>query len=206
MDVLIDRIVSGLFSVVVTMGTIPIIRSPRGGAAELVGTKLDRKLRDHFLNSKGGSLFSGSDQKAVTSRPILILADRNVDLVPMFSHSWTYQSLITDLLHMHLNKITVSVPVDDDDISKGTKKQSYDLTAADTFWAKNATKPFPDVAEEIDAQLKKYEEDANEVTRKTGASSIDDLQGGGASIAAHLKGALAVLPELKERKANLTMQ
>lgn len=116
-----------------------------------------------------------------------------------------YQSLVTDILHMHLNKITVSVPVDENNPEKGTKKQAYDLTASDYFWQNNATKPFPDVADDIDGQLKKYEEDANEITKKTGASSIEDLQGGGASIAAHLKGALALLPELKERKALLTM-
>jgi hypothetical protein len=205
LDALVDRIVSGLFSVVVTMGTIPIIRCPRGGAAELIGTKLDRKLRDHFLNSKSSLFGDQKSSAATTSRPVLILADRNVDLTPMFSHSWTYQSLITDLLHMHLNKITVSVPVDENNPDKGMKKQAYDLTASDFFWQNNATRPFPDVADDIDSQLKKYEEDANEVTKKTGASSIDDLQGGSASIAAHLKGALALLPELKERKALLTM-
>ena len=33
--------------------------------------------------------------------------DRNVDLVPMLSHSWTYQSLVQDVLEMRLNRITV---------------------------------------------------------------------------------------------------
>lgn len=51
-DKSVDRIVSGLFSVAVTMGTIPIIRCPKGGAAEMIAAKLDRKLRDHILNSK----------------------------------------------------------------------------------------------------------------------------------------------------------
>jgi hypothetical protein len=204
-DALIDRIVSGLFSVCVTMQSIPIIRCPQGGAAELVSAKLDRKLRDHVLNSKN-SLFSGSDQKssAVASRPVLIIADRNIDLIPLLSHSWQYQSLISDLLTIKLNKITVTVPVDEDKPEKGTKKQSYDLTSSDYFWAANSTKPFPDVAEDIDKELKKYEEEASAVTKQTGASSIDEL-GGAGSVAAHLKGALALLPELKERKATLTM-
>jgi hypothetical protein len=187
------------------MGTIPIIRCPRGGAAELISTKLDRKLRDHLLNSKVNLFGDHKSAAAVASRPVLVIADRNVDLTAMFSHSWTYQSLITDILHMHLNKITVSVPIDENNPEKGTKKQAYDLTTSDFFWQNNATRPFPDVADDIDGQLKKYEEDAKEITNKTGASSIDDLQGGGASIAAHLKGALAALPELKERKALLTM-
>ncbi|KAI7641932.1 Sec1-like protein, partial [Hortaea werneckii] len=51
-DANVDRIVSGLFSVAVTMGSIPIIRCPKGGAAEMIAAKLDRKLRDHILNAK----------------------------------------------------------------------------------------------------------------------------------------------------------
>ena len=77
LDATVERIVSGLFSVVVTMGSIPIIRAPRGGAAEVVAAKLDRKLRDHVLNSKT-NLFSGGDQKssaAIASRPVLIIGD-----------------------------------------------------------------------------------------------------------------------------------
>ena len=62
---------------------------------------------------------------------------------------------------MHLNKIEVSVPVDENNLEKGTKKQSYDLTASDFFWLRNATKPFPDVADDIDKELKKYEEVSN---------------------------------------------
>lgn len=71
-----DRIVSGLFSVVVTMGAIPIIRCPRGGAAELISTKLDRKLRDHVLNSKVNLFGDNKSAAAVASRPVLIIADR----------------------------------------------------------------------------------------------------------------------------------
>lgn len=205
LDALVDRIVSGLFSVVVTMGTIPIIRSSKGGPAELVAAKLDRKLRDHILNSKT-NLFSG-DQKSstTTSRPVLVLVDRNVDLTAMLSHSWVYQSLIYDVLSMNLNKITMNVPVDNDHPEKGTKKQSYDLTASDSFWLRNSSLPFPEVAENVSQEWNKYQEDANEITRKTGTSSIDDLSSDTSSFAAHLKGAMAALPELKERKATITM-
>ncbi|KAJ4295167.1 Vesicle trafficking between the ER and Golgi [Kalmusia sp. IMI 367209] len=205
LDALVDRIVSGLFSVVVTMGTIPIIRSSKDGPAELVAAKLDRKLRDHILNSKT-NLFSGDQKSSATgSRPVLVLVDRNVDLTAMLSHSWVYQSLIYDVLSMHLNKITMNVPVDPDNAEKGTKKQSYDLTASDTFWLRNSSLPFPEVAENVSQEWSKYQEDANEITKKTGTSSIDDLSGDTSQFAAHLKGAMAALPELKERKATITM-
>lgn len=51
---------------------------------------------------------------------VLVLLDRNIDLVPMVSHSWTYQALVNDVLGMRLNRVSVEVrrspelpPVDD---------------------------------------------------------------------------------------------
>lgn len=39
----------------------------------------------------------------------MVILDRNVDLVPMLSHSWTYQALVNDVLEMKLNRVTVEV-------------------------------------------------------------------------------------------------
>lgn len=122
----------------------------------------------------------------------------------MLSHSWTYQSLVHDVLKMHLNRITVEVPNDDKTAGTSAKQRSYDLNTNDFFWAKNASLPFPFVAEDIDAQLTKYRDDANDVTRGTGASSIEDLQND-TNAAHHLKAAITLLPELRERKATLDM-
>lgn len=149
LDRVIDRIVSGLFSVVVTLGVIPIIRCPRGAAAEMVATKLDRKLRDHILNSKD-NLFSAHRAAASstgTPKPLLVIMDRNIDLIPMLSHSWTYQSLCADVFGLsESNRITIESPVDSNNPAKGTNKKTYDLAADDFFWAKNSCLPFPQVS------------------------------------------------------------
>ncbi|GAA5951212.1 hypothetical protein JCM3765_002414 [Sporobolomyces pararoseus] len=219
-ETLTDQISKGLFSVLVTMsssgggggGGVPIIRAPRGNAAEMVARKLDRLIRDHLASSGtrglnafssshsgGGGGASGGD--GFGARPLLVLFDRNVDLVPMLSHSWTYQALVNDVLGMKLNRVSVdNVP----DLSGKTVKKVYDLDSKDFFWSKNAQMPFPQVAEEIDLELNKYKQDALEITRSTGVSDVSDLsQIDLSSNAASLKAAITALPELTARKTTL---
>ena len=101
----------------------------------------------------------------IICRAVLLLLDRNVDLVPMLSHGWTYQALVSDCLEMKLNRVLVSHP----------QTRSYDLDSKDFFWAKNAANPFPQVAEDIDVELNRYKQDAAEITRTTGVSDVNDI-------------------------------
>lgn len=176
----------------------------------MISAKLDRKLRDHILNSKD-TLFSSGNQRnpsavgAPLSRPVLIIVDRNVDLIPMLSHAWTYQSLVHDVLAMELNRITVDVHSADSGLGKASSRHTYDLTSKDFFWRQNAGVLFPEVAQSIDTELTKYKDETAEIMRKTGASSFEDLQNETSSSTAHLKSVMNKLPELKERKSYLDM-
>lgn len=91
----------------VTLGVVPLIRCPRGGAAEHVAGLLDAKLRD-ALKSRTNLFSEGVvGLSAPLTRPLLALFDRNFDLTMMLQQGWSYKPLVQDVLGMRLNRITI---------------------------------------------------------------------------------------------------
>lgn len=89
-------------------GTVPIIRSPKGNAAEMVAKKLDKKLRENLFDARN-NLFSTDTQRGQFNfhRPLLIILDRNVDMATPLHHTWTYQALAHDVLNLSLNRVVI---------------------------------------------------------------------------------------------------
>ncbi|KAJ3173938.1 Vesicle trafficking between the ER and Golgi [Geranomyces variabilis] len=206
---LLDRIVGSLFSVLVTMSAVPVIRAQRGNAAEVVATKLEAKLRDHLLNSRA-NLFS-TDAGAVNrsiARPVLIILDRNLDLNTMLSHTWTYATLVHDIFDMKLNRVTIPDPEAPAGAAAAAsaKRKTFDIDVNDFFWKRHSANPFPQVAEDVDVEINKYKADVDQVTRSCGVSSLEDVDPNEYDSGAKgLTTAINKLPELTERKRLLDM-
>eukprot|EP01133_Synstelium_polycarpum_P002558 gene2558-2932_t len=191
----IDSVVESLFSVLVTMSVIPIIRCPKGGASVMIANALEKKISAHLSSS--GNLFSNNDssggmQLSSYQRPVLILLDRNIDLSVMLHHPWTYQALAHDLLDMTLNRVKVSVTNDTD-----TKRVTYDLdTSIDSFWANNSGAAFPNVAGEVKNHITEYTE------RMAQIGSLTDIGDGDEATSSEnkAKGLGDLINSLKEKK------
>ena len=155
MHAAVDHVVDGLFAFLVTLGMIPFIRAQRGGIAEFVADKLDKKIRDNLRDSRN-SLFQQEMGQLTFNRPVILLLDRNFDLMTPLSHSWTYQALINDVLETGLNQVAINI--------EGKKKQFYDLVNKDEFWWKYRFSPaLPDVAEAVNTELEECQRQEDEV-------------------------------------------
>uniref|UniRef100_A0A8C4WV75 Sec1 family domain containing 1 n=1 Tax=Eptatretus burgeri TaxID=7764 RepID=A0A8C4WV75_EPTBU len=136
-----DTMADGLFCFFVTLGAVPIIRCPRGNAAEMVAEKLDKRLRENLRD-----------------RPLLFLADRAVDLANPLHHSWTYQALVHDTMDLQLNRVTLpdggpgraEVP---SARARARSRTTYDLGQNDRFWQQHKFSLFPEVADAIQQEL-----------------------------------------------------
>eukprot|EP00879_Flechtneria_rotunda_P018857 GHRR01019794.1.p1 GENE.GHRR01019794.1~~GHRR01019794.1.p1 ORF type:complete len:638 (+),score=249.45 GHRR01019794.1:780-2693(+) len=207
----VSQIVDGLFSVLVTLGVVPIIRSPKGGAAEHVAAALENKLRDH-LKARSNLFSEGTSALAATlSRPLLVIFDRNFDLSVMLQHCWSYKPLVQDVLGLKLNRVTLAP--DTAGLPPGAsllpqhQKKSYDVDDKDFFWESAGALPFPKVAEEVETQLQQYKAAVDEINSKTAAQQQADADGVVLDHEEMLKrntqnlmSAVSSLPELQEKK------
>lgn len=211
MEAIMDTIVDSLFCFFVTLGAVPIIRCPRGNAAEMVAVKLDKKLRENLRDARN-SLFTADNMTAGQfsfQRPLFVLVDRNLDMATPLHHTWTYQALVHDVLDFHLNRVLLEEGLGTDPSPSGARpkkknRKTYDLTAADKFWQKHKGSPFPEVAEAVQEELDTYRAQEDEVKRLKSIMGLEGEDDGAISMlsdnTAKLTSAVSSLPELLEKK------
>ncbi|XP_045480032.1 protein sly1 homolog [Harmonia axyridis] len=208
MNNIIDSIVDSLFSVFVTLGSVPIIRSPKGNAAEQVSQKLNQKLRENLFGVRN-DLFHTDTQAGNFNfqRPLLIILDRNIDMATPLHHTWTYQALAHDLLSMTLNRVILEESIPSGGVR--AKNKSCELDSNDKFWVTHKGSPFPTVAEAIQEELEQYKSSENEVKKLKSSMGIDNESDIALSLVtdntAKITSAVNSLPQLLERKRLIDM-
>ncbi|CAI4342628.1 AFI_G0010420.mRNA.1.CDS.1 [Saccharomyces cerevisiae] len=197
------NIADGLFNTVLTINSIPIIRAAKGGPAEIIAEKLGTKLRDFVINtnSSSTSTLQGNDS---LERGVLIILDRNIDFASMFSHSWIYQCMVFDIFKLSRNTVTIPLESKENGTDNNTAKplatKKYDIEPNDFFWMENSHLPFPEAAENVEAALNTYKEEAAEITRKTGVTNISDLDPNSNNDTVQIQEVVKKLPELTAKK------
>ncbi|CAF2065083.1 unnamed protein product [Rotaria magnacalcarata] len=207
---IIETIADCLFSVCAILGSVPIIRCPKGEMAEIIGERLYKKIRENLCDHRN-SLFSFDSINMETlsfQRPVLVILDRSIDLASLLHHTWSYQALAHDILDFKSNRVEIE-EVDEsivlNDGQHPTKRRSYDLMQTDKFWKQQKGNPFPIVAESIQEELERYRQSEEEVKRLKTAMGIEgDPQDLASSqlndMTSKLTSAVSSLPELLERK------
>ncbi|KAI6211461.1 Suppressor of ypt1 [Aphelenchoides besseyi] len=199
MEQIVEAIADGLFAVCVTLGVVPIIKSPKGNAAEQVAIKLDQKLRDNLRDARN-NLFVQENIRAgqwSVHRPVLIIADRSLDLTTMLHHTWTYQAMIHDVLEMELNRIRM--------VDEENRKKEYDISMTDKLWNNFKGSPFPMVAEAIQEGLDSVKKNEEEIKKLKHTMGIENAEDEAAVMmldetTLKLQTAMGSLPELLEQK------
>lgn len=213
----LDSVVDSLFSVLATLGAIPVIRSCPNGAAQMAAERLHEKLRNSLQGGGKSDLFENPRSGgSFFRRPLLVLVDRIQDLCVPLHHTMTYTALMNDILGMQANRVTVKdlggAAVDDDEKKQeagggsarvSSRTLEYDLDdATDTFWNATGGLPFAQVAEAQTKFLKHWMAASREVGEKADSK---DAASFGLVQTDDIASAIRSIPEMQKQKRLLDM-
>jgi len=188
MEAAMNEIAHGLFSVVASLGHVPIIRCARNGAPEMVARKLHKMIREH------PTLMRGSGK---AYRPLMVLMDRNADLVTPIQHASTYQALIDDMLSHRANRVEFMAKKSAESTTAQVPKK-YDLNPdEDPFYAAHKFNPFPEAIEQNGVELQEVTQRESAIRSSAGGTSTID------NATDDLAMAVDSLPALLDRKKQL---
>lgn len=188
----LEEVAEGIFSVIATLGRVPVIRAQPGNAAAMIADMVNKKLQQELQNRAN---YFSSD--LAHQRPVLVLLDRQVDLPVMLLHGWTYQALVHETVATRLNHVTCKT-------ANGSTQN--DLDSSDVFWMENKSKVFPHAADAMDVATKQYQADEEAFRNKTslaGAGGEDGVQLVGEAATRGLTDAIHLIPEMQEKKRRI---
>mmetsp|Transcript_12353 Transcript_12353/g.24011 ORF Transcript_12353/g.24011 Transcript_12353/m.24011 type:complete len:665 (-) Transcript_12353:50-2044(-) len=196
-------VATGAMSLVATLGTVPIIRCPPGGPAEMVARSICDMLRN--LVQDQGSIFAQSTSRGVIEqRPMLLVVDRSIDMGAPLLHTAGYQTLVDDVLDFGLNRVRIpdSAESDGKTSSAGAPKGKVVTLDKDTdkFWAKYAGSMISTAVETHKQELASAKEQEMRIKQQTGRD-LSSFQDGEDSGTTSLLGIVQSLPELEKKKA-----
>ena len=209
-------VANGLLSVISTIGQLPVIRCARGGAPEMVARMLMSMISDRpmlFDRNKGRTGAAGASG-AAHRRPLMVIMDRNADLITPVQHTSTYQALIDDVLRHRANRVEFEAKTEDQNGRVRMIPKRFDLDAdEDPFYSRHKFNPFPEAIESNGAELQNVTAKTEEIRSKAIGGNERNIHGGGSTIfganesfpsgTSDLATAVDSLPALIERKRQL---
>lgn len=175
----------------------------------MVARKLNRLITEHptLVRSKDGS-------RMTHHRPVLVIMDRNMDLITPVQHASTYQALIDDVLEHRANRVEFNVKPDSNDGSAGGRlgrappvvRKKFDIDPdVDPFYSRHKFHPFPEAIESNGAELQDVTVREQQIRSKTTTGGKDHSSSSTAPTdgSADLATAVESLPILLERKKKL---
>jgi len=183
----LSNIAEGIFMFLKSSSFYPFIRFQR---KDYFSERICKKLCEMFAKTE-----KSEEEKydmSGSSRPILCLLDRNVDIHTVLHHPWKYIGLIHDVFGIKNGKVSGI-------IEKG-KKMEYELDFLnDTFLQTHALSEYPEAAGDISAEFTKWNKEYESmIGKKPGEESKE-----GTDISNKLNEALDQVPEMTERKIRL---
>lgn len=184
----------------------------------MVARKLNRLITEHptLVRSKDG-------RQHAHHRPVLVIMDRNMDLITPVQHASTYQALIDDVLEHKANRVEFNVKPDAsaENATGGSSRRrpppvvhkTYDIDPdVDPFYNRHKFHPFPEAIESNSAELQDVTAKEQQIRFKAGgagagAGGKDPAAvtgvGAGGGDSSELATAVESLPILLERKKKL---
>ena len=158
----------------------------------MVSRKLSRMIAEHptLLRNKSSGLHP----------PLLVILDRNTDLITPIQHTSTYQALIDDMLRHKANRVEFDVTTENGGKRPKTIQKKFDLDPdQDPFYSRHKFHPFPEAIESNGLELQEVTAKEQSIRSKAAGNDVPDPL----SSATDLATAVDSLPALLERKKQL---